>query len=120
MQENSFLTAFVQKLIVNEQRRRAMGRSQQDGVAGLAILLLVPGQRAGQLAAIGAEFAVHRALALIDPELLALRVIADMTGLDDHQILAVMGVRAMAVGRHPTANQAMIERKGAEVSRQQD
>ena len=51
---------------------------------------------------------------------MAPRIIADVTGLEDDQVFAVMGVRAMSIGGDLAANPPMVEGKGAEMLRQQD
>ena len=47
----------------------------------------------------------------VDPELARLRLVAHMAGLNDRQVLAVVGVRAMAVGGHDAPHHAMVERE---------
>ncbi|WP_157860940.1 hypothetical protein [Bradyrhizobium viridifuturi] len=42
-----------------------------------------------------------------------------MAGLDQHQVLAVMGIRPMAVDRDLAADPSMVERKRSEMLGQQ-
>ncbi len=48
------------------------------------------------------------------------RIVTDVAGLDDHQILAVVGVSTMPVSGNDAADPTMIEREGAEVFGDQD
>ena len=52
--------------------------------------------------------------------MICFRIVADMAGLDDHQILAVVGGRAMPVSGDDAADPTMIEWKDAEVFGDQD
>lgn len=53
--------------------------------------------------------------ATVDTELAELWFVADMADLQQHQILAVVGVRAMPVDGHNVAHASVIERKRAEM-----
>jgi putative ubiquitin-RnfH superfamily antitoxin RatB of RatAB toxin-antitoxin module len=77
-------------------------------------------QHRSQLAAIGAEAAALGARAPVDAEATAIGVITNVARLDDDEILAVGGVRAVAIDRNLAADPAMIERKRAEMLGDQD
>lgn len=47
-------------------------------------------------------------------------MVADMAGLQDEQVLAVVGMRSVPVRRHNAAGPAVIEQEGAEVLGQLD
>jgi hypothetical protein len=86
----------------------------------MVVFSLIPVQHSRQLAAIGAEPALRRALTLIDPEAPSLRIVADMAHLHDHQIFPMMRMRAKAVGRHLAADPAVVEGERAEMLRKQN
>ena len=81
----------------------------------MSIFLLIPVQYRAELAAIVAEFPIHGALTLVDAETPGRRVVADVARLDDDEILAMMGMRPVAVEGDLAADQAVIEREGAEM-----
>jgi hypothetical protein len=88
---------------------------QQDVLPGEFILVLIPVDHVLDLSAIGAAFAMRGLGTPVPAELLCLRVVAHMTGLNDHQILAMSGIRTVSGRGDDPADPAMIERKGAEV-----
>ena len=51
----------------------------------------------------------------IDTKLTGFRFVAHMAGLDEHQVLTVMGIRPMAVGCHNPTDHTVIKGKRAEV-----
>ncbi|MGO9006735.1 MAG: hypothetical protein ACLQIQ_09225 [Beijerinckiaceae bacterium] len=77
-------------------------------------------QNPAKLAAIVAETAIRGTLSFIDPEAPANRIIAHVTGLDDDQILTVMGMRAVPVRRDFAADPPMVEGESAEMLHQQN
>jgi hypothetical protein len=81
---------------------------------------LIPMQHRAEPAAIVAKTAIGGAQPLIGSEFLLRGIIADVTGLKDDQIFAMMGVRAMPIGGDLAADPPMVEGKGAEMLRQQD
>lgn len=58
--------------------------------------------------------------AAVYAEALRFGVVADVAGLEDQQVLAMMGVRAVAVGCDLAADLAVVEGEGAEMLRQED
>ncbi len=86
-------------MIVNEDRRFLLDRAEQNIPLGVVVFALVPMQDRAQFAAVVAEAATGRSRPLIDAETMARWVIADMTGLDDDEILAVMGVGSVPIRR---------------------
>ena len=56
----------------------------------------------------------------VDAKDAAFRVVADVAGMNDHHVPAVLGVGRVAVGGHDSADLAVIERKDAKVFGDQD
>ena len=86
----------------------------------MAVFGLVPVQHAADLAAIVAELLMGGAATLIDAEALGVGIVADMAGMDDDEVFAMMGMRSVPVGGDLAANAAVIERKGSEMLGYQD
>ena len=120
MEEQAFRTMRIEQRIVDEQSWRAVELAELHINAGVFVFLLIPLQHGRQFAAIGADPPIRRTLATIDAEAPPLCIVADVAGLNDHEILPVMRMRAMAVGRHLASHSAMVERKRAEMLRQQN
>jgi hypothetical protein len=81
----------------------------------MGVFLAVPVHDPAELAAIVAEAAAFRALAPVDAEAASVGVISHMGGLDDDEVLAVMGVGTVPVDGHLAADPAMIEGKRAKM-----
>src|SRR6202021_1968287 len=116
----ALVTSFIEELVVDEHGRHALDAAAQQGIAGLLVFMLIPMQHRAHLAATVAELAAGGARALVDAEPSGLGVVADMAGLDDDQVLAVMRMRPMAVDRDLAADPAVVEGKRAEMLRQQN
>src|SRR6185437_13661533 len=119
-QEQTLGPLFVEILVVDADGGLAFDRTAKHAVPGMAILVLVPLQHARELTAIMTEPASRGALALIDAEALGSGIIADVTGLDNDKVLAVIGVGTMAIDRNIAADPAVVERKGTEMLGDQD
>jgi hypothetical protein len=89
-------------------------------LAGMTVLMLVPMQYRAKLAAIVAKFPADRALTLVHAKAPGTGIVADVAGLNDDEILAVVGVRAVAIDRDLAADPAMVEWKGTEMLGDQD
>ena len=120
VQQQAFGALFIEEQIVDVNDRLAVKPAAQNVIAGMAIFGLVPVQHAAELAAIVAELLTGGALALIDAEALGIGIVADMAGMDDDQVLAMMGMRPVPVGGDLAADLAVVERKGPEMLGDQD
>ena len=89
-------------------------------VACMLVFVLIPMQHRAELAATVAELAAGGALALVNAEALGIGVVPDMAGLNDDEVLAVMGMRPVAVGGDLAADPAVVEGKCAEMLGDQD
>lgn len=76
-------------------------------------------QDRAELAAIVAEAAIGGARSLVYAVAAAHRIVADMTGLHDHEVLAMVGVRSVPVRRDLAADPPVVEGKRAEMLHQQ-
>src|ERR1700761_5336055 len=110
----------IEILIVDADSGLALDRAAEHTFAGMAIFVLVPVQHRTQLAAIIAEPAPLRALALIDAEVPRSGIVADVTRLDDDEILAVMRIGTMAIDGDLAADTAVVEGKSPEMLGDQD
>ncbi|MGD0106149.1 MAG: hypothetical protein ABSC06_19230 [Rhodopila sp.] len=120
MQEQPLAAALVKQRIIHKHRRRGINRAKCHFVAGMTVFALVPTQHIRQLPAGRTESAIRGSLALIDAKPFRNRIVPDMARLDDNEVLAVVGVRAMPIGSHFAAYRSVIEWKRAEVLGQQD
>ena len=120
LQEQPLWALLVQKLVVDNDDVLVVERAALHLLACVAIFLLVPVQHRAKLAAIVAHGAAVGAVALVDAEAAGVGVVADMARLDDHEVLAVMGIGAVAVDRDFAADPAVVEGKGTEMLRDQD
>lgn len=120
MQEQALGAIRIQQEAVDEDRRLVLERAEQDVFARVIIFPLIQAQDRAQLDAIVAEAALSGARPLVDAEAAAERIIADLAGLNDDEILAVMGVRPMPIRRHLAADPSMIEGERAEMLHQQN
>jgi hypothetical protein len=111
---------FIEQLVVDKDCGLTVERTAPDMVAGMAVFLLVPAQHRAELSAIIAEFPAGGALPPVNAETFCVGVVTDVARLNDDEILAVMGVRSMAVGGDLAANPAVIEWKGLEMLGNQD
>src|ERR1700722_4762922 len=86
----------------------------------MAIFGQVPVQHAAELAAIVAKLLTGGAPALVDAESPGIGIVADMAGMDDDEVFAMMGMRPVPVGGDLAADLAVVERKGPEMLGDED
>ncbi|MEW7977166.1 MAG: hypothetical protein AB2814_06945 [Candidatus Sedimenticola endophacoides] len=115
LEQQPLLALGVEQLIVHHHLAPPLVPIEVDIVARELVFAQIPVQGAADLAAVGGLAHLLGLQAPIDTEAAAIRIVADMAGLDNQHILAVMGMRAVAVGGHHAAHQTMVERKGPEV-----
>ncbi len=120
MQEQALGAIRVQQEIVDEYRRLVLDRAEENVFPRVIVFPLIPVQNRAECAAIVAEAAVGGARPLVDAESAANRIIADVPGLNDDEILAMMGVRPMPIRRHLAADPSVVEGERAEMLHQQD
>src|SRR5271166_484170 len=115
MQEHALTALLVQELIVEIDHGLAVQPPTADLLAGVAVFLAVPMHHRTELAAIVAESAAVGAFAPVEAEAPGIGVVPYMRGLDDDEVLAMMGVGTVTVDRDLAADPAVIEGKGAEM-----
>ena len=110
----------IEEMVVDEYG--GLSRDQPDAYVGASVVVLlpIPLHHRAQLAATVTEFAAGGKEPLVDTKAAVPGVVAHVAGVNDHEILAMVGVRRMAVGRDLAADATVVERECAEVLGDQD
>ena len=119
MQKQPLGALRIEEVVVDEDGRPTRDQPQSQVGAGV-IVVPVPLHHPAQFPAVVAEPVGRGREPLVDAEALARGIVADVAGMDDHEILAMIRVRRVAVGGHLAADAAVIEGKGTEVLGDQD
>ncbi len=115
IEKQTLVAIFPEQLVVDGDEIILAVALQQDVVPGEGIFILIPAQYGFDLAATGGRMAVLALSASVDAKHAALRLVADVAGVDDHHVPTVLGVGRVAVGRDDSADLTVVEREDPEM-----
>ncbi len=118
--EQPRLAVGVQELIIDDDHVVAVEMGKGDVLPGKGVLLPIPAQHPLDLAAGRALDAIFRLKTAVDAEPVLFGIIPDVAGLDEGQILPVVGVGSVPARGHDAPHPAVVERKRAEMLGDQD
>jgi hypothetical protein len=106
---------FIQNLVVNGNQKLVILTMKKNIFFGKGVLIQIPVQHRMNFSTGRSGLKMPGMPPMIVSEGPVFRIITDMAGMDDDQVLSMLRMRTVAVGGHYTPDPSMIKRKGSKM-----
>jgi hypothetical protein len=120
VQEQAFRSVLLQQLVIDSDHEVPTMALEKNVPLCEGIFIHIPFEYTVDLPAAWSYIAILRVQPAVEPKQAGIRIIADVTGVDNYEILPVLGVRTMPVRRDHSSYPTMIKWEGSEMFRDQN